>query len=287
MTRCSCSPAYPIWMLLCIVFLTQTIQAEEPDANRKQLLDQENLVAWCIVPFDANKRGPEERAQMLKRLGIRKVAYDWRGDHVSTFEEEILAYQKHGLEFFAFWSWHPSMEALIKKHNIQPQIWKTVPSPKADTQADRVKAAAKQLMPLVEKAAELNLKFGLYNHGGWGGEPENLVAVCKYLREQTKTDHIGIVYNLHHGHGHINDFAEVLDQMEPYLICLNLNGMNEGAQPKILPLNQGQFDKQLLETILKSDYQGPIGILDHRSNMDAEQSLRENLDGLKTLKEKL
>ncbi|MDA0725322.1 MAG: hypothetical protein O3B25_13790 [Verrucomicrobia bacterium] len=41
----------------------------------------DNLVAWCIVPFDAKKRGPAERAEMAKRLGFTKIAYDWRGEH--------------------------------------------------------------------------------------------------------------------------------------------------------------------------------------------------------------
>ena len=56
-------------------------------------LAQENLVAWCIVPFDAKDRGPAERAAMLKRLGLRRVAYDWRDKHVPTFEQEILEYK--------------------------------------------------------------------------------------------------------------------------------------------------------------------------------------------------
>ncbi len=34
---------------------------------------QSNLVAWCIVPFDAKERSPEERAQMLNDLGILRV----------------------------------------------------------------------------------------------------------------------------------------------------------------------------------------------------------------------
>jgi len=84
-----------------------------------------NLVPWAIVPYDASKRTPLERAKMLKRLGFTKVAYDWRKEHVSSFEEEILAYKQQGLEYFAFWSWHPDMAPLIKKHKIHPQIWKT------------------------------------------------------------------------------------------------------------------------------------------------------------------
>ena len=39
----------------------------------------------------------------LKRLGIHRVAYDWREEHVATFEQEILAYRESGLTFFAFW----------------------------------------------------------------------------------------------------------------------------------------------------------------------------------------
>ena len=30
-----------------------------------KLFDKHNLVAWCIVPFDAKNRGPSERAEML------------------------------------------------------------------------------------------------------------------------------------------------------------------------------------------------------------------------------
>ena len=37
-----------------------------------------NLVAWCIVPFDAKKRGPAERAEMAAKLGFKHIAYDWR-----------------------------------------------------------------------------------------------------------------------------------------------------------------------------------------------------------------
>jgi hypothetical protein len=32
-----------------------------------------------------------------------------------------------------------------------------------------------------------------------------------------------------------------------------------------------------------SGYRGPIGILDHRPEIDAETSLRQNLDGLRKL----
>ena len=247
---------------------------------------KDQLVAWCIVPFDAAKRGPAARAEMLKRLGIKRVAYDWRAQHVKEFEEEILQYKKHGLEFFAFWSVHDEAFRLFEKYKLQPQIWRTLPSPKADTQKARVEAAAKAMLPLVERTKKLGCKLGLYNHGGWGGEPANLVTVCKYLHKHHDAKHVGIVYNLHHGHGHIADFKESLRVMQPYLHCLNLNGMNEGAQPKILSLGRGQHEAAMIATIRKSGYSGPIGILDHRNDTDTEIALRENLEGLQNILKK-
>lgn len=250
-------------------------------------LDRDRLVAWCIVPFDARQRGPVERAEMLVRLGLKRVAYDWRAKHVKDFEEEILQYKKHGLEFFAFWSVHEDAFRLFQKHKIHPQVWQTLGNPDAATQEARVEAAARAMLPLVERTRQLGCALGLYNHGGWGGEPANLVAVCKHLRAHHNAGHVGIVYNLHHGHGHIADFEKSLKLMQPHLLCLNLNGMNDDAKPKILPLGQGRHELALLNTIRQSGYRGAIAILDHRSVIDTEVALRENLDGLKKLLKQL
>jgi hypothetical protein len=282
------SNASPIALLACLaMWLTASRSLADESAAPPDLLAEENLVAWCIVPFDAAQRGPDARAEMLRRLGLRRLAYDWRPQHVPTFEEEILALKKHGIEFTAFWGAHEDMFRLFEKYEIAPQVWSTVPSPRGDTQDQRVAAAGKSLLPLAKRTQQLGCRLGLYNHGGWGGEPENLVAVCNWLRANTASDHVGIVYNMHHGHGHITDFAESLALLKPYLLCLNLNGMNTGANPKILPLGQGQHDLELLRILCNSGYSGPIGILDHRSDTDAEQSLRENLSGLRELRRKL
>ena len=138
---------------------------------------QTNLVAWCIVPFDAKKRTPAERAEMVKRLGIPAIVYDWREEHVPTFEQEILEYQKHGLTYFGFWSSHEEAFKLFEKYRMHPQIWRSVPSPNAATPDERIQRAAEQLLPHVQRAAQLGSRFGLYNHGGWGGEPESMVAM--------------------------------------------------------------------------------------------------------------
>ena len=251
----------------------------------KSPFDQSNLVAWCIVPFDAKERSPEERAQMLSDLGITRFAYDWRSQHVSEFEREILACQKEGIEFFAFWNEHPDAFRLFKKHGMQPQIWKTLRSPDPSlSQSDRVAAAGAAFLPLVKRTRELGSKLGLYNHGGWGGEPENLVAVVEWLRTETDAEHVGIVYNLHHGHDHLDTLAENIELMKPYLLCLNLNGMNREPDPKILAISQGTRDQEWMTDLVESGYSGPIGILGHQGERDARECLEENLVGLRKLR---
>ena len=259
-----------------------SLVAQETPEN----LQQGELVAWCIVPFDAAKRSPEQRAVMLKELGLSRSAYDWRKEHVATFEEEILAYKKHDIEFFAFWGEHPTALQLFKKHKINPQVWKMFTSPKGTSQEEKVIQAAKSLESLAKLTAATNCKLALYNHGGWSGEPANLVAVCQKLHE-IGHKHVGIVYNWHHGQTRINSWAKDLALMKPYLHCLNLNGMKEGAEFKILPLGQGEHETTMLQTLIDSGYSGPIGILDHRNDTDSKIALKANLDGLKILKNQL
>jgi len=220
---------------------------------------------------------------MMEKIGVTKIAYDWRAEHVPQFEQEIQEYKKHGLEFFAFWGSHEDAFKLFEKYDMHPQIWQTAPNPPADLDREaQIKKAAEMLVPRVERARALGCSFGLYNHGGWGGEPENLVAVCEYLRKNHDAKHVGIVYNQHHGHSHVARFTEALAAMKPYLICLNLDGMAPDGDKrgmKILPLSEGEQDLELLKIIATSGYKGPIGIIGH-TNHDVELRLRDNLDGL-------
>jgi len=257
-----------------------------PACPGRSVFAKDNLVAWCIVPFDAKRRGPKARAAMLQRLGIRRLAYDWRREHVPAFEDEIVQMKAHGIEFFAFWGFHKAMAPLVRKHGITPQFWITVPSPRAGTQDAKVEAAAKALLDVVKQTRDLGCRLGLYNHGGWGGEPTNMVAVCTWLRTNAGADHVGIVYNFHHGHGHINDFARAFSAMKPYLLCVNLNGMKKEG-PKILPIGAGTEERAMMQVIAASGYAGPVGILDHRGGLDAEESLTQNLEGLEKVLEQM
>lgn len=251
---------------------------------------RENLVAWCIVPFDVKKRSPEDRTAMLGRMGIKRCAYDWRQEHVPTFEREIEAYKKNGVEFTAFWSQHDKAFELFKKHAIKPQVWFMMKQPKAKTQEEKVAEAVKTMTPLAERCKQMNCKLGLYNHGGWAGEPENLVAVCNGLRAKGFAD-VGIVYNFHHAHDRITDaqqFTKSLELMKPLLLCLNLNGMvdhsglntKQKREQKIRAIGTGDYEAAMIDAVVKSKYAGPIGVLGHVATRDVEEVLQKNVEGL-------
>lgn len=250
-------------------------------ARAKKLFRRDNLIAWCIVPFDAKKRGPEERAAMMEKLGLKHFAYDWRPEHVQHFDAEWDALAKHGVALDAFWTTPPDLPKLLESfesRGLTPSFWVMAAAPGELDQAAKVKHAADRLRPLAETLAKTGCRLSIYNHGGWGGEPENMVAVC----EAVNLPNVGIVYNQHHGHAHLPRFSEALTQMLPHLHVLNLNGMTaEGDKKdqKIMVLGQGDLDVELARTICESHYTGPIGILNHTGH-DAETRLLDNLEGL-------
>lgn len=264
---------------------TTPATATTPEAP-VDILRPENLVAWCIVPFDARQRAPLARAKMLADLGIQRCAYDWRAQHVESFEQEILAYQKHGIEFFAFWGIHERAFELFEQYDLHPQIWLMLPQPAGATQAEKVDAAVTQLLPMVQRTQKMQCGLGIYNHGGWSGEPENMAAVCRVLHDRGY-EHVGIVYNFHHGHGHIDRWNQALQVMLPYLLCVNLNGMNPQADPKILGIGKGQHERKMIRSVVQIGYQGPIGILDHQPELDARVALQENQQGLAKIRQEL
>jgi putative heme-binding domain-containing protein len=281
----------PVWAVILATAACLTARptygAEDSASPTRNLYRRDNLMAWCIVPFDAKKRGPEERAAMLEKLGFKHFAYDYRAEHVPTFDAEIEACKRHGVSLDAWWfpgslsAEAKQILAICKKHDIRPELWVSgggAATANETEQRARVKQEADRIRPIAEAAAAQGMKVGLYNHGGWYGEPENQLEIIAELG----LPNVGIVYNFHHGHDHLERFAALLPKMKPHLLAINLNGMvpqGDRQGRKILQLGQGTLELELLRTIRASGYQGPIGILGHTQD-DAEARLADNLDGL-------
>lgn len=277
----------PTLIAAALIFLPHGASAADADPFRR-----ENLVAWCIVPFDAKKRGPEERAEMLQRLGLRRLAYDWRAEHIPTFDAEVEAMKKRGIEVTAWWfpgAMNDDARKILDvlaRHKIPAQLWVSFGDPPGASQEEKVRNAAQRIRPIAEEAAKIGSKVGLYNHGGWFGEPENQLAIIHAL----ELPNVGIVYNFHHGHAHIACFAELWEKMQPHLLCVNLNGMVKDGDKqgkKIFPLGQGNEELAMLRVIRASGWSGPVGILCHRTDADAELVLGENMAGLEGLRKEL
>jgi len=122
-------PRFARWMLPVGLILALA-PAGSRGQEAKSLFARENLIAWCIVPFDSKHRGPEERAAMLEKLGFRHFAYDWRAEHVPTFDAEVEALKRHGVGLDAFWLAPGELNdtsrgilEVLKRHGVKSQLW--------------------------------------------------------------------------------------------------------------------------------------------------------------------
>ncbi len=280
-------PIALLGLAICVKCTCVHIVAQTPVVPT-EIFARENLVAWCIVPFDAARRGPKERAEMLRRLGIRRLAYDYRAEHVPTFTQEIQALRAAEIELFAWWfptelnEEARSILKLLKQEGVHTQLWVSgFAQPAEDSpQAlqSHLETESARIASIADAAAEIGCTVGLYNHGGWFGQIDNQLAVLQKLQRPN----LGIVYNLHHAHADLERLPEVLHKIAPYLLCLNLNGMSPGADAKgqkIMPIGAGEWDAAIVGAIEQAGYRGPLGILNH-TDLDAEQRLRDNLAGL-------
>lgn len=278
------------FFLLCFPASAQNKKGATP------LFSKQNLVAWCVVPFDKMKRTPAERAEMLKDLGITQLAYDWREEHLPTMEEEIRSLRKNNIKLKSVWFWvnggaqdvldeanHFILKTL-KDNNVKTELWLSFNdrffSDLSD--AEKLKKAVSAIGEINRRAKEIGCTLHLYNHGSWFGEPANQISIIKSLG----ANDIRMVYNFHHARHQISDFPRLLDMMKPYLSTVNINGMKENG-PMILTVGQGDKELMMLKQLKNSGYKGSIGILSHVDDQDAKVVLAQNIEGLMSLLRKM
>ena len=262
--------------------------------KREPIIKLEDIYAWCIVPFDQLDRSPSERIKMLKELVITKYAYDWRKEDLPFMAEELTLAKKNKVDVIAVWMWiddnWDSLEQLnesnekvfevIENIAYKGQLWVSFNANYFEnlSDVDAVKKGADMIALLSKRAATLDCKVALYNHGDWFGEPENLLKIIEALPNED----LGLVYNFHHAHAQIERFPKLVKMMLPYLWNVNLNGLiKEG--PKILPVGEGEYEKEMIDLLIKNGYTGDFGILGHVENADVKTILEANIKGLKNI----
>ena len=259
----------------------------------------DNLHVWEVANADVKKRGPDERARMLKQWGIKHYAYLSRQDpygeqpDINTsqldIDAEIEAMQRNGIDIRAWYFWvntddpadDPNVAKTFeafKRHHIHPQVW--VPQSHAqremaysifpktqEEQQQRVNHEAERIRLLVKLAEPYGLKVNLYNHQGWFGKEENELAILDRLKELGVTN-VGMVFNFPHAMAVYSDLPQVFPQIwqriKPYVVAVNMY-----VNPYYL---------EMMRIVEGSGWKGPIGIW--AGGGDAEVDLRYNLTGL-------
>ena len=280
------------YSLISVILASITLTASGQKTKETSLFSRQNLVAWCIVPFDKMKRDPEQRAAMLKDLGITQLAYDWRDEHLPSMEEEIKTLRENNIKLKSVWFWvnGTSGETLddanhfilntLKKNNVKTELWLSFNDSFFSGLSDdeKLQKAISSIAQINKKVGEIGCTLQLYNHGSWFGEPENQVKIIQALNAKD----IGIVYNFHHARNQVKEFPKLLNLMKPYLTTVNINGMKEDG-PMIITVGQGDKEMKMLQQLKDSGFKGSIGILSHVDNEDAKVVLKRNLEGLQSL----
>ena len=249
---------------------------------------------WCIVAYDSLERTPEERIKMMKEFGFTKYAYDWRDKHLKDSKNELILAQENGIEILSVWIWlnpkrdsihklspaNEKMFSIVEELNLKTTFWVGLSESYFKKINDEVslKFATNLIKSVSEKANSIGCKVALYNHKGWFGDPLNQIKIIKELPEQD----LSIVYNFHHGHQDIDTFSEIAPKIQPYLSAVNLNGMEKDGK-KILPIGEGDYEKDMLNTLKKVGFEGPWGILGHVEGKDVKDILINNIEGLNSI----
>ena len=269
-----------------------TAQTPEPKTEYTMLYAKNNLVAWCIVPFDSENRDPAARAELLNELGFNRMAWDWRTEHLPLFAEEISVLRDNNIDLTAVWFWldnrsstglldhHEHILKTIAEEGAETTLWVSFDNDffEGITDEEKVKKGAEVIGLIRTRAAESGTRVALYNHGDWFGEPENQIRII----EAIGTDDIGLVYNFHHGHHQIRNFPLLVEMMLPWLWTVNLNGMRQDG-PKIMDIGKGDQEAGMMRILKESGFNGTIGIIGHTEDEDVRKPLMRNLDGLKQI----
>lgn len=262
--------------------------------NAQSIYRKDNIVAWCVVPFDSVNRTPAQRIQLLQELGISQYAYDWRARHLPTMANEWELAEKNGISVKAVWCWidnnsdkpgklssdNEAVFQALKLTGLKTQLWVGFNDNFFEnlSEEEKIDRGVNMLRFLHSEANKLDCRIALYNHGSWFGEPENQIKII----EASGLKDVGIIYNFHHAHSQLDRYREIVDAALPWLWAVNLNGMKQEG-PQILPLGTGDLELAMMKYLKETGYKGSIGVLGHVENADVAVILRQNLNGLQQL----
>lgn len=275
---------------------TDPLPSQMPPTGLLAQLDAAPLHAWGVVRNDGLCRDAEARAAMLGTMGIRRVAIDWRYAQLETLDDELSALRNQNIAVDAIWapiSLHPVNDVhldlllgFIERNSLEISLWTTLMQPHDIdewVESKRVDLTCEAVTRLADRAAQLGCPVLLYNYDGWFARPSSL----KKIIIAANRPNVGVVYNFHHARSDIGGFEAHMTSLLPWLRAVNLGGLaaTKGAYP--IAFGEGEHEFEMLTTLLKAGYRGPLGLAAFDAKVDASEALARGFDGLTRFRQSL
>jgi sugar phosphate isomerase/epimerase len=256
--------------------------------------------AYCVGIGVGNKNlatlpAQRELVPMLADLGYVGMA------HVGMdgTEEMLEALEGSGQKLVAAYTplsidpdtpaYDPKLDALLPKlagHGTV--VWLVINSKKyKPSSTDGDDRAVELVRKIADAARPYGISLSLYPHQGcYAQRIEDVVRVV----QKADRPNVGVTFTFCHflAVDEAKNLDRALALARPYLNMVTINGTS-GFDPKnhagwILPLDQGTFDvAQVLRTLHKLDYRGPIGLIAYGIKGDRREILARSIKAWREL----
>lgn len=282
--------------LFCIAFLgrSATVFSDEPSATKSKRTS----------PFFAFDNGtgrgqlpPRQQAEMLREFGYDGIGYTG----AQGIPEMLEALDAKNLKMFSIYvaanvgtdgpSYDANLKQAIKElDGRETCIWLTLRGgkPSTDQYDDQAVAVVREI---AAAAAESGLRVVLYPHVGfYVARLEDGLRIA----EKVDRENVGTAFNLCH-FLKLDDASKLeaaLQRAMPHLFLVSINGADQGDTKRmgwdrlIQTLDRGDFPMdELLKTLKRFGYDGPIGLQCYAVKGDIRDNLRRSMVAWRKLTE--
>jgi len=243
---------------------------------------------------DAVHKTPAEQVALVKQIGFDGVGPTY--ESAAALQQWLAALDQYHLKMFALYlplrlddvsaSLSSIKEAAAALSGRDTLLWIYITANSGRPFNSSDEAVAVQALRRISAYAEAaGLRVALYPHAGFFVQR---VEDAVRLASEVGRKNVGVTFNLCHWlmvDG--KDLAATLKAARPYLLCVTLNGADVGGTSwdrLIQPLDRGTYDvSQLLVSLQKMRYTGPIGLQHYGIPGDARENLEHSMAGWKRL----
>ena len=244
---------------------------------------------------DAAHQSIESQVSMIKDLGF--AGFGPAYVDAQSVRETLASLDKYDLKMFALFivanldggksAVTPRLaEAIQSLKGRDTLLWLALQSQKFKPSSSEGDAeAVPALREISRLAEEAGLRVALYPHANfWVQRVEDAVR----LADEAGGKNLGVTFNLCHWlEVDGRDLDATLELARPRLFAVTINGADTGGKSwaqLIQPLDRGTFDAgQVLKSLIRLGYTGPIGLQHYGIGGSAEENLKHSMEGWRKL----